>query len=158
MIKSFQLEDKATTIGIGWTSVEDLISIRDNGEIHIHNMFGNLKFLFNMIKDGKAVDFRIFNTINTYSGTFSTGVVVLTSKRKFVIVKDVYEQKLQQFPDIPGGSTDFETWSIISTDKKCFVLISKGANIYQLNLGGASQLLVSISYILRKRIFLLKFT
>lgn len=126
--------------------MEDLISIRENGEVHIHNMFGNLKFLFHMVKDSRAVDFRIFDTINTYSGTYTTGIVVLTSKKKFLIVKDVYDQKLQQFPEIPGSSVDFETWSVVSNDKKCFVLLSKGTNIYQLNLGGAAQLVVSLLY------------
>ena len=124
--------------------MEDLISIRENGEVYIHGMFGNLKVLFNVVKEARVVDFRIFNTINSYSGTFSTGIVVLTSKKKFVVIKDVYEQKLQQFPDIPGSSVDFESWAVVSTDKKCFVLISKGANVYQLNLGGAAQLLVII--------------
>lgn len=125
--------------------MEDLISIRENGEIYVHSMFGQLKFLFNMIRDSRAIDFRIFNTINSYSGTYSTGVVILTSKKKFVVVKDVYEQKLQQFPEIPGSSVDFETWSIVSSDKKCCVLLSKGTNIYQLNLGGGAQLIVSTS-------------
>ncbi len=123
--------------------MEDLISIRENGEIHIHNMFGSLKFLFNVVRDSRAVDFRIFNSINSYSGAYTTGIVVLTLKKKFVVVKDVYEQKLQQFPDIPGSSVDFESWTIISTEKKCSVLVTKGSNIYQLSLGGAVQLVLS---------------
>lgn len=143
VIKSFQLEDKSTTIGLGWTSMEDLLSIRENGEIHIHSMFGVLKSLFNVVRDSRAVDFRIFNSINSYSGTYTTGVVVLTSKKRFVLVKDVYEQKLQQFPEIPGSSVDFEAWSIVSNEKRCSVLISKGTNIYQLNLGGAAHLAVN---------------
>ena len=39
-------------------------------------------------------------------------------------------------------STDFESWCVISTDRKCFILVSMGNNIYQLNLGGAAQLIV----------------
>ena len=124
--------------------MEDLVSIRENGEIYIHSMFGTLKFLFSMLKEARAIDFRVFNTVNAYSGTYTTGVVVLTSKKKFVVVRDVYEQKLQQFPEIPGSSVDFETWAIVSNDKKCYVLLSKGTNVYQLNLGGGAQLVVSI--------------
>lgn len=82
--------------------MEDLLSVRENGEIQIHGMFGNLKTLFSVVKDAKVIDFRIFHTINSYSGTFTTGIVVLTSKRKFLVVKDVYEQKLQQFPELPS--------------------------------------------------------
>ena len=74
----------------------------ENGEIHIHTMFGNLKTLFNVCKDSKAVDFRVFHTINSYSKTYSTGLVVLNARKKFLVVKDVYEQKLQQFPEAPG--------------------------------------------------------
>ena len=96
------MDDKSTTIGLGWTCIEDLISVRENGEIQIHSIFGNLKTLFSIVKDAKAIDFRVFHTINSNSGTFTTGIVLLTSKRKFLIVKDVYEQKLQQFPELPS--------------------------------------------------------
>ena len=84
--------------------MEDLISIRENGEIQIYSMFGSIKTLSQVIKDStKAIDFRVFNTINSYSGIYTTGIVVLTSKRKFLVVKDVYEQKLQQFPELPSN-------------------------------------------------------
>ena len=67
-------------------------------------MFGSIKTLSQVIKDStKAIDFRVFNTINSYSGIYTTGIVVLTSKRKFLVVKDVYEQKLQQFPELPSN-------------------------------------------------------
>jgi hypothetical protein len=82
--------------------MEDIIIIKESGEIQIRSMFGVIKSMFNVLKDSRAVDYRIFNTINTYSGTFTTGIVILTAKNKFVIVKDVYDPKLQQFPEIPG--------------------------------------------------------
>jgi hypothetical protein len=88
--------------GLGWTCMEDLLILKETGELQIRNMFGDLKSLFNMIKDSQSISFRIFNTINTYSGTFNTGIVVLTSKNKFVLVKDVYDVKIQQFPEISG--------------------------------------------------------
>ncbi len=46
-------------------------------------------------------------------------------------------------------STDFESWCVISTDRKCFILVSMGNNIYQLNLGGAAQLIVNTFPILK---------
>ena len=82
--------------------MEDLIIIKENGEIQIRNMFGTLKTLFNVFKDTKAIDFRVLNTINSFSGTYVTGVVVLTAKNKFVIIKDVYDPKLLQFPELAG--------------------------------------------------------
>ena len=73
-----------------------------NREVQLRNMFGMLKNLFNVVKDSKAVDFRIFNTINTYSNVFTTGIAILTGRNKFIMIKDVYDPKLQQFPDISG--------------------------------------------------------
>lgn len=82
--------------------MEDIVLVKKNGEIQIRTMYGQLKTLINITKDSEAIDYRIFNTINTYSGTFTTGIVVRTNKNKFIIVKDVYELKLQQFPELPG--------------------------------------------------------
>jgi hypothetical protein len=82
--------------------MEDLIIIKDTGEVQLRNMFGILKTLFNVVKDSRAVDFRIFNTINSYSGTFTTGIAIVTAKNKFLIIKDVYDIKIQQFPEIPS--------------------------------------------------------
>jgi hypothetical protein len=153
--------------------MEDLIIIKENGEIQVRTMFGTLKTLFNVIKDTKAIDYRVFNTINTFSGTYTTGVVVLTAKNKFVIVKDIYDPKLLQFPELPSasnlfilcfiyflysnklfkGSNELDSWCIISTDKKCFILASKGPDIYQLTFGGSPQILVCLLfYPLKKRI------
>jgi hypothetical protein len=120
--------------------MEEMIILKENGEIQLRNMFGVIKSIFNIIKDSRAVDFRIFNTINSYSGIFTTGIVVLTGKNKFVFVKDVYDPKLQQFPDLPS-SVELDTWCVISNDKKCFILASKGQDIYQLVFGSSPQLL-----------------
>lgn len=149
VIKSFTLEEKSVIIGIGWTCTEDLIIVKETGEIQIRTFFGVLKTLFTMGKDSRAIDFRIFNTINTYTGTYSTGVVIQTAKNKFIIVKDVYDVKIQQFPELPS-SVDVESWTIISTDKKCFILASKGADIYQLFIGSAPQILVNTLFCLIK--------
>jgi hypothetical protein len=85
--------------------MEDLIIIKENGEIQVRTMFGTLKTLFNVIKDTKAIDYRVFNTINSFSGTYTTGVVILNAKNKFVIVKDIYDPKLLQFPELPSSSS-----------------------------------------------------
>lgn len=138
------MDEKSPTLGVGWTFTEDFVAIKENGEIQIYSMFGSLKTLFNIIKDGKATDYRIFHTMNSYSGTYSTGIVMLTSKRKFLIVKDIYEQKLQQFPELPSQA-EFESWCVISTDRKCYILVSMGNNLYQLNLGSSAQLIVTFN-------------
>jgi hypothetical protein len=82
--------------------MEDIVIVKENGEIQIRTMFGILKSYFNVIKDSRAVDFRLFNTINSYNGTNTTGIVILTAKNKFTIVKDLYDPKIQQFPEING--------------------------------------------------------
>lgn len=96
------MEDKSTIIGVGWTSNEDVVVVKESGEIQIRTMFGVIKSMLNVVKDSRAVGFRLFNTINTYTGAFTTGIVILTAKNKFILVKDLYDPKLQQFPEIPG--------------------------------------------------------
>jgi hypothetical protein len=87
--------------------MEDLIVVKETGEVQLRTMFGILKTLFNVSKDSRAIDFRVFNTINTYTGTFNTGIAILTSKNKFILVKDVYDPKIQQFPEISSQNYTF---------------------------------------------------
>lgn len=128
-------------IGIGWTSSEDLMIILENGEIQLRSIYGQPKNVLNVIKDSRAVDFRIFNTVNTYTGSYTTGCVILSAKNKLILIKDVYDPKIQQFPDIPG-SGELDSWCIISNDKNCSILASKQNDLYQIAYGGVPQLLV----------------
>lgn len=97
------MEDKSTIIGMGWTSFEDLVIVKETGEVQMRSMFGEIKPMLNVVKDSRAVSFRIFHTISSYTGAYTTGIVVLTAKNKFMLVKDLYDPKLQQFPEIPGS-------------------------------------------------------
>ena len=106
----------------------------------MYGMFGSLKNLFGVIKDAKAIDYRVFQYKNSYNGTYTTGVALLTSKKKFMIVKDVYDPKIQQFQEIP--SFDFDTWCVVSNERKCYILASKGNDVYQLSIGSAPVSLV----------------
>lgn len=91
-------------IGLGWTCMEDLLVVTEK-EVYLYDIFGNLKNIITIgpdIKDCKIIDFKVFNTINTYTNSYLTGIVLLTSKLRFHMIKDVYNTKLQKFPDIPG--------------------------------------------------------
>jgi hypothetical protein len=55
-----------------------------------------------MFIDWKIIEFRCFNTISSYINSYVTGIVILTSKLKFILIKDIYNSKLLKFPDIPG--------------------------------------------------------
>lgn len=71
----------------------------------MHDLHGNLKSIRSLEQDAKDctfIDFKTFNTINTYSNTYTTGIVLFSSKYKFHIIKDIYNVKLQKFPDLPG--------------------------------------------------------
>jgi hypothetical protein len=75
-------------------------------ETYIYDLFGNLKNILTIgaeLKDSKIIDYRCFNTINTYTNGYATGIVYLTSKMKYFMIKDIYNIKLQKFPDIPGA-------------------------------------------------------
>ena len=178
LLKSFQLEasDKSSggaVIGLGWTCMEDLVVVKESGEVQVRSMFGALKSVFSLVvkESHKCVDFRLFSTVNSFSGMFTTGVCLLLlasssssnrdkksggggggGEQKFVCVKDVYDPKLQHFPDVvvTGVSSaslnaEWDSWCIISTDKKCFVLASKGQEVYQLALGATPILLKTAS-------------
>ena len=84
--------------------MEDLLVVGEK-ELYIYDIFGNLKNIISIgpeMKDCKIIEFKCFNTINSYTNSYVTGIVILTSKLKFYSIKDVYNNKLQKFPDIPG--------------------------------------------------------
>jgi hypothetical protein len=89
-------------VGFSWTSTEDLLVVGEK-ELYLYDIFGNLNNIIGVdIKDCKIIDFKCFNTINSYTNSYVTGIVIPTSKLKFILIKDIYNSKLQKFPDIPG--------------------------------------------------------
>ena len=97
-------EIQSKMVGFYWTCMEDLLVVGEK-ELYVYDIFGNLNNIISIgtdIKDCKIIDFRCFNTINSYTNSYVTGIVILTSKLKFILIKDIYNSKLQKFPDIPG--------------------------------------------------------
>ena len=153
-------------VGFSWTSTEDLLVVGEK-ELYLYDIFGNLNNIIGVdIKDCKIIDFKCFNTINSYTNSYVTGIVIPTSKLKFILIKDIYNSKLQKFPDIPGrflkillflkqiefflkgtsiSSPPPNSWCVISTDKKCFIYVTKGLEIFQLSLDREPQIMVFIS-------------
>jgi hypothetical protein len=115
----------------------------------VHDIHGNLKNICSIGQDAKdctIIDFKCFNTINTYSNTYTTGIALLSSKMKFHLIKDIYNEKLQKFPDLPGLSVtnNLPCWTVISVEKRCYILVVKGNDIYQLTLESLPQIVVKI--------------
>lgn len=93
-------------VGFSWTCMEDLLVVGEK-DLYVYDIFGNLKNIISIgpeMKDCKIIDFRCFNTINSHTNSYLTGIVIFTSKQKFFLIKDIYNSKLQKFPDIPGNS------------------------------------------------------
>ncbi len=91
-------------VGFSWTCMEDLLVVGEK-ELYLYDIYGNLKNIISIgpeMKDCKIIDYKCFNTINSYTNSYITGIVLLTSKLKFYLIKDVYNSKLQKFPDILG--------------------------------------------------------
>lgn len=143
-MSAIKCEIHSKMVGFSWTCTEDLLVVGEK-ELYLYDIFGNLNNIIGVdIKDCKIIDFKCFNTINSYTNSYVTGIVILTSKLKFILIKDIYNSKLQKFPDIPGttiSSPPPNSWCVISNDKKCFIYVTKGLEIFQLSLDREPQIM-----------------
>ena len=97
---------------VGWSIREELLCLQDDGYVLIYNIFGQFTGYFSMGKDAsdaKVIDGKIFT-----SG--STGVIVLTPTKRFYLVTNIYDVKLEHLTDLPDRNVVPSSWLVINTD------------------------------------------
>jgi len=119
---------------MGWTCVEDLICVQDDGSVLVYDVFGSFKKTFTMGQEAKDVKIIQCHIFNTSSG--GTGVAVLTSSYRIFIVNNVDDPRLRRLAEVQGIDAPPSCWSVISTSSDTRVLLAKEADLYLLDSGG----------------------
>jgi hypothetical protein len=119
---------------MGWSCVEDLICVQDDGSVLIYDIFGNFKRTFTMgqeAKDVKIIQCQIFNSFNG-----GTGIAVLTTSYRIFLVNNIDDARIRRLAEIQGTEAPPSCWSIINTSSQAKALVAKDDNLYLLNCDG----------------------
>lgn len=113
---------------MGWSDSEELIIVQEDGQVSIFDMFDNFIHKFNMDRltsYAKVVDAKIF------ASNAGTGVAVMTSNFRILLVNNVKDVKDRPMPDIPNSITP--TCLEIGTDERnTYALIASERDLYKL--------------------------
>ncbi|KAF5302481.1 hypothetical protein FQR65_LT08571 [Abscondita terminalis] len=116
-------------IKMGWSD-EKFICIQDDGQVIMHDLFGNFIQAFTLCQeaqDTKIIDAKIF--INPQN---ITGIAIMTSYHKIFIFNNILEPKKRQLSDLPKSSINPTAWVVISEDKAAEVLIAREKELFRL--------------------------
>ena len=119
---------------MGWTCVEDLICVQDDGSVLTYDVFGLFKKTFTMGQEAKDVKIIQCHIFNTFSG--GTGVAVLTSSYRIFVVNNIDDPRLRRLAEVQGIDAPPSCWSVVSTSAHTRVLLAKESDLYLLDSGG----------------------
>ena len=119
---------------MGWSCVEDLVCVQDDGSVLVYDIFGSFKKTFTMGQEAKDVKIIQCHIFNTFSG--GTGVAVLTSSYRIFIVNNIDDIRLRRLAEVQGIDAPPSCWSVISTSAHTRVLLAREADLYLLDSGG----------------------
>lgn len=84
---------------MGWSIDEKFICVQDDGQVVIHDLFGNFLQAFTLCQeaqDTKIVDAKIYINPQNF-----TGIAVMTSNYKIFVFNNILEPKKRQLSDLP---------------------------------------------------------
>lgn len=117
-------------IHVGWSVMEDLLCIEDDGSVLKYDMFGNHQHTFSICDEAKVtkvIEAKVFNCAG------GTGVAILTSAYRFFLVNSVKDPKTRPMPEIPGLNAPPSSWVVISEDRHTKILVAKERELYTLS-------------------------
>ncbi|RZF32283.1 hypothetical protein LSTR_LSTR017039 [Laodelphax striatellus] len=117
-------------VKIGWSSIEELLCIQDDGNVLIYDMFSNYQHTFRMgqeAQDSKVIEARIFT-----SGMGTTGIAVLTASYRMFVVNSYKEPKVRRLSSVSGYVAP-TAWEVVSEERNTRVLFARGSELYVLN-------------------------
>ena len=119
---------------MGWSCVEDLVCVQDDGSVLIYDVFGSFKKTFTMGQEAKDVKVIQCHVFNTFSG--GTGIAVLTSAYRIFVVNNIDDPRIRRLAEVQGIDAPPSCWSVVSTSSHTRVLLAKEADLYLLDSGG----------------------
>ncbi|CAD5122098.1 DgyrCDS10548 [Dimorphilus gyrociliatus] len=123
-------------IHIGWTTSEQLLCVQDEGTVLVYNIFGKMQKHFGMGETAKEQ--RIIQA-KTFTYSTNTGLAVMTSFYRIIIVTNVEAMNIRQLAEI-SDLRSTPIWHVITSERSCNVLVAKNANLYTLDLTGQLKL------------------
>ncbi|KAK4881688.1 hypothetical protein RN001_005007 [Aquatica leii] len=117
-------------IKMGWSIDEKFICVQDDGQVVMHDLFGNFIQAFTLCQeaqDTKIIDAKIFITPQNL-----TGIAVMTSYHKIFVFNNILDPKKRQLSELPKSSIDPTAWVAISEDKGTEVLIAREKELFRL--------------------------
>ncbi|KAJ8307571.1 hypothetical protein KUTeg_015655 [Tegillarca granosa] len=124
-------------IKMGWSHMEDIMFIQDDGVVLVYDLFLNFKRTFGMgqeAKDVKVLDCKVFSSFQ------GTGIAVLTSTFRVFIVNNIDDPRIRRLAEVPGLNSKPSSWTIINLDRQSRALVAKGNELYLIDHGGQYQL------------------
>ncbi|KAK3106315.1 hypothetical protein FSP39_017525 [Pinctada imbricata] len=120
-------------IGFGWSHMEDLLFVQEDGVVLVYDMFLNFKRTFGMGQEAKDVKVTDCSIFNSYQGT---GIAVLTSTFRIFIVNNIDDIRVRRMAEVPGLQSAPSSWVVINLDRQSRALVAKGSELFLIDHGG----------------------
>ena len=138
---------------IDWTQSEDLIRVAKDGHINLYDMMGTVKNDFSLeheLKDNNIVlEARIFHSKK------SSGIAILTSNFKYLVVDNVKDPSIKRLVDIPGLSSLPTSWAVVvstssnpfaSGSEETYILLAVESVLFLLNVSEKTYQIISAEF------------
>ncbi|XP_076437329.1 vacuolar protein sorting-associated protein 16 homolog [Babylonia areolata] len=123
-------------VRMGWTIVEDLLFVQEDGVVLVYDMFLAFKRTFSMgqeAKDVKILDARIFTSFQ------GTGVAVMTTSFRIFLITNSEAPRIIRLAEVPDLNATPNCWDIVVMDRQVRALVGKGSELYIVDQGGQYQ-------------------
>lgn len=147
-------------IHLAWTTTEHLLCVQDEGTVLVYDIFGKLQKHFGMgeiAKDqrvrsklylnikGKISFFQQVIQAKAFTYSTNTGLAVMTSLFRIIVVTNVEGMNIRQLADI-SDLRSTPVWQVITSERSCNVLVAKNANLYTLDMTGQLKLVKEFDF------------
>lgn len=117
-------------VKMGWSLDEKLICIQDDGSVVLYDMFGN--FLHSYSIDQEAQDLKIIDAIIFTTAQNLTGIAVLTTTYKILLINNFMNPKKRPLSELPKPSIQPTSWTVLSEDRNTEVYVAKETELFRL--------------------------
>lgn len=84
-----------------WTHSENLVCIQDDGQVVVHDLFGNFLQTYTLCQEAqntKIIDAKVYTSPQNLNG-----IAIMTSSFKIFVFNNILEPKKRQLSDLPSN-------------------------------------------------------
>ncbi|KAI1280493.1 Vacuolar protein sorting-associated protein 16 -like protein [Halotydeus destructor] len=113
-----------------WTSKEDVVSLKLDGQVIVYSIHGIIKQSFYL--DEELKEAKVAECV-TFLSPQGTGLAILSTASRFILINNVYDPKIRKLADVPA--TEIPTaWGVMSeSSSETKVIISCLSGTYVLS-------------------------